>query len=103
MEIDAPSTERVLEPEVTELPADRRSSVELSSNTDTESCEAYISRTVELLASVEPVTTSPNDEVAAEIKDSISDPVVITTGLNELVPGEEMPESVPRVVFLDNF
>ena len=101
MEIDAPPTTCAPEPEVTELLADRRSLVKLSSNTVTESCGAYISRTVELLASVEPVTTVPNDEIPAEIKASISDPVAITPGLNELIPEEKMPESVPRVVFLD--
>ena len=101
MEVDTPPTARAPEPDVTELPAEKRSSFELSSNTDTESCEAYISRTVEMLASVEPVTLGPNNELPAETKISISDPVAITPGLNEFIPEEEMPESVPRVVFLD--
>ena len=61
MEVDTPPTARAPEPEFIEMPADRRSLVELSSNTDTESCEAYISRTVELLASVEPVSLGPNN------------------------------------------
>ena len=43
----------------------------------------------------------PNVEIPDETKASVSDPVVITPGLNELVPEEQMPENVPRVVFLD--
>ena len=101
MEVDPPSIERAPEPEVTELPVDKRSIVELSSNTDTEGCEAYISRTVELLASVESATMSPNVQIPVEIKASVSDPVAVTPGLNELIPEEQMPEGVPRVVFLD--
>ena len=95
MEADTPPTARAPELKVTELPADKKSLVELSSNTDTESCEAYISRTVELLASVEPVTLGPNNELPAETKVRTCD------GLNELIPEEEIPESVPRVIFLD--
>ena len=101
MEVDTPQAAKAPEPEVTDLPAEKRSLVELSSTTDTESCEAYISRTVELLASVEPTATNPNDEFLDEAKASTSDPLAITPGLNELLPDEEMPESVPRVVFLD--
>ena len=101
MEVDTLPTARAPEPEVSELPADKRSLVELSSNYDTESCEAYTSRTVELLASVEPVTLGPNNELPAETKVSVSDPIAITPGLNELIPEEEVPGSVPRVVFLD--
>ena len=101
MKIDVPKSERTQEFEVTELPVDKGSVVELSSNTDTESCEAYISRTVELLDSVEPVITNPNDETPAEAKTSISDPVAITPGLNELIPEGHEPYVDPRVVFLD--
>ena len=102
MEIDVPPTTQELEPAVTEVPADKRSLVELSSNTDTESCEAYISRTVELLANVEPVTLDPNNELPLGAKVSVSEPVAMTPGLNELIPEEEeLPEDVPRVVFLD--
>ena len=101
MEIDTPQAAKAPEPEVTELPAEKRSLVELSSTTDTESCEAYISRTVELLASVEPTATNPNNEFSDEVKASTSDPLAITPGLNELLPKEEVPEGIPRVVFLD--
>ena len=71
MKIDLPTTERTQELEVTGLPVDKGSVVELSSNTDTESCEAYISCTVELLASVEPITIIPNKDTPAEAKTSI--------------------------------
>ena len=54
-----------------------------------------------MLASVEPVTTGPNNELLVETKISISDPVAINPGLIELIPEEELPESVSRVVFLD--
>ena len=101
MEVDTPQAAKAPEPEVTELSAEKRSLVELSSTTDTESCEAYISRTVELLESVEPTATNPNNEFPDEAKTSTSDPIAITRGLNELLPDEEMPEGVPRVVFLD--
>ena len=101
MEIDTPQAAKAPEPEVAELPAEKRSLVELSSTTDTESCEAYISRTVELLASVEPTATNPNNEFSDDVKASTSDPLAITPGLNELLPNEDVPEGVPRVVFLD--
>ena len=101
MEVYTPQAAKSPEPEVTELPAEKRSLVELSSTTDTESCEAYISRTVELLASVEPTATNPNNEFSDEVKASTSDSLAITPGLNELLPNEEVPEGVPRVVFLD--
>ena len=101
MEVDTPQAAKAPEPEVTEVPAEKRSFVELSSTTDTESCEAYISRTVELLANVEPTATNPNNEFPDEVKASISDPLAVTPGLNELLPNEEVPEGVPRVVFLD--
>ena len=101
MEVYTPQAAKSPEPEVTELPAEKRSLVELSSTTDTESCEAYISRTVELLASVEPTATNPNNEFSDEVKASTSDSLAITPGLNELLPNEEVPECVPRVVFLD--
>ena len=86
IEVDTPPTARAPEIKVTELPTDKMSLVELSSNTDTESCEAYISRTVELLASVEPVTLGLNNELSAETKVSTSDPLAITPGLNEWFP-----------------
>ena len=82
MEIDTPQAAKAPEPEVTELPAEKRSLVELSSTTDTESCEAYISRTVELLASVESTATNPNNEFSDEAKASTI--AAITPGLNEL-------------------
>ena len=101
MKIDTPQAAKAPEPEVTEVPAEKRSLIELSSTTDTESCEAYISRTVELLANVEPTATNPNNEFSDEVKASTSDPLAITPGLNELLPNEGVPEGVPRVVFLD--
>ena len=101
MEVDTPQAAKAPEPEVTEVPAEKRSLVELSSTTDTESCEAYIRRTVELLANVEPTATNPNNEFSDEVKASTSDPLAVTPGLNELLPNEEVPEGVPRVVFLD--
>ena len=101
MEVDTPQAAKAPEPEVTEVPTEKRSLVELSSTTDTESCEAYISRTVELLANVEDTATNPNNEFPDEVKASTSDPLAVTPGLNELLPNEEVPEGVPRVVFLD--
>ena len=74
MEVDTPQAAKAPEPEVTEVPTEKRSLVELSSTTDTESCEAYISRTVELLANVEPTATNPNNESPDEVKASTSDP-----------------------------
>ena len=101
MDVDVPNTERSQELEATRLPVDKQSVVELSSNTDTESCEAYISRTVELLASVGPITTHSNEETTVGEKTSISDPVAITPGVNELIPEGQEADDVPKVVFLD--
>ena len=101
MDVDVPNTEQSNEFEATKSPVDRQSVVELSSNTDTESCEAYISRTVELLASVEPNTTLPNEETTVGEKTSISDSVAITPGVNELIPECQGADDVPKVVFLD--
>ena len=95
MDVDVPNTERSQELEATRSPVDKQSVVELSSNTDTESCEAYISRTVELLASVEPITTHPNEETTVGVKTSISDPVAITPGVNELIPEGQEADDVP--------
>ena len=96
MEIDVPTTDHMQELEVTEIPVDKGSVAELSSNTDTESCEAYISRTVELLASVESITTIPNEKTPAQAKTSINDHVAITPGLNELIPEDHEPDDVAR-------
>ena len=101
MDVDVPNTEQSHEFEATKSPVDRQSVVELSSNTDTESCEAYISRTVELLASVEPNTTLSNEETTVGEKTSISDSVAITPGVNELIPECQGADDVPKVVFLD--
>ena len=54
-----------------------------------------------MLASVEPLTTIPNEETPGEAKTSISDPVAITSGLKELIPEGHEPDDVPKVVFLD--
>ena len=101
MDVDVPNTEQSHEFEATRSPVDKQSVVELSSKTDTESCEAYISRTVELLASVEPITTLPNEETTVGVKTSISDPVAITPGVNELIAEGQEADDVPKVVFLD--
>ena len=47
MEGDQQSVEQIQAPEVTELPVDKRSIVELSSNTGSEGCEAYFTRKIE--------------------------------------------------------
>ena len=44
MEIDQQSVEQIPEPEVSELPVDKTSIVELLSSTATESCEAYFTQ-----------------------------------------------------------
>ena len=109
MEVDPPSIEQAPGPEVTEVPADKRSVIELSSNTDSESCDAYIKRTVELLGSAErdpagpadEIPASPADEIPAEVKLSVSELVAVTPALNEMIPEVQPSESIPRVVFLD--
>ena len=109
MEVDPPSIEQAPGPEVREVPADKRSVIELSSNTDSESCDAYIKRTVELLDSAErdpagpadEIPASPADEIPAEVKLSVSELVAVTPALNEMIPEVQLSESIPRVVFLD--
>ena len=94
MEVDPPSIEQAPGSEVTEVPADKRSVIELSSNTDSESCDAYIKRTVELLDSAErdpagpadKIPASPADEIPAEVKLSVSELVAVTPALNEMIP-----------------
>ena len=109
MEVDPPSFEQAPEPEVTEVPADKRSVIELSSNTDSESCDAYIKRTAELLESAErdpagpadEIPASPADEIPAEVKLSVSELVAVTPALNEMIPEVQPSESIPIVVFLE--
>ena len=47
MESDQQSVDQIPEPEVPEVPVDRRSIAELSSNTDSDSCEAYFTQKIE--------------------------------------------------------
>ena len=47
MESDQQSVEQIPEPEVTEVPLDKKSIAELLWNTDSESCEAYFIRKIE--------------------------------------------------------
>ena len=101
MEADQQSVEQIPEPEVTELPVDKRSITELSSNTDSESCEAYFTRKIESLTALESATTSPNNFIPGEDKASESDLVAISPGLNESIPESHASEDVPKVVFLD--
>ena len=101
MEIDSPTVGQMFESENRGSPTDIRSIVELSSNTDTESCEAYIRRTAELLESAEQDPASRATEIPVEAKSSVSELVAVTPALNEMIPEVQLTESVPRVVFLD--
>ena len=98
MEITQQSAEGIPEPETTELSMDKTSILELLSTIDSESCEAYISRKVESLELAQP---SPNDLISNQNKTSLSDPLTVTPGMNELMPETQVPEDVPRVIFLD--
>ena len=98
METNQQSIEPVPAPEITELPVDKRSIVELLSTSDSESCEAYISRKVE---SLQPAPANPNDVIPGEGKVSMSDPVTVTPCINELIPEPQTPDDVPKVVFLN--
>ena len=64
METDQPQLEQPKEPEVIELRTDIRSIIELSSTTDSESCEAYFTRKIECL------TNSEEDVTAATVTTS---------------------------------
>ena len=86
MEIDSPTVGQMLESENRGSPTDIRSIVELSSNTDTESCEAYIRRTAELLESAEQDPASRATEIPVEAKSSVSELVAVTPALNEMIP-----------------
>ena len=101
MEIDSPTVGQMLESENRGSPTDIRSIVELSSNTDTESCDAYIRRTAELLESAEQDPASRATEIPVEAKSSVSELVAVTPALNEMIPEVQLTESVPKVVFLD--
>ena len=101
METDQHSVEQIPEPEVTEVPVDKRFFVELSSTTVSETCEAHFTQKIESLKALESATTSPNVLIPGVDETSESDPVAITPGLNELVPESHASEDVPKVVFLD--
>ena len=47
MQSDQQSVEQIPEPEFTELPVDKRSTAEISSNTGSEGCEAYFTQKIE--------------------------------------------------------
>ena len=101
METDQESVEQIPEPEVSVLPVDKTSFVELSSTTDTKSCEAYFTRKVESLSAIEATTMSPNGLLLGTDKVSVCEAVAITPGLNELVPESHVSDDVTKVVFLD--
>ena len=101
METDQPQLEQPQEPEGIELRTDRRSIIELSSTTDSESCEAYFTRKIECLTISEEDVTAATATTSNLVRASESEPVAVTPGLNEMMPDTDRPVDVPDVVFLD--
>ena len=101
METDQPQLEQPQEPEVIELRTDLRSVIELSSTTDSESCEAYFTRKIECLTNSEENVTAATYATSNVVRASDSKPVAVTPGLNEMIPDASRPVDVPDVIFLD--
>ena len=101
MATDQPQLEQPQEPEVIELRTDRRSIIELSSTTDSESSEAYFTRKIECLTNSEEDVTAVTTTTFSLVRASESEPVAVTPGLNEMMPDPSRPVDVPDVVFLD--
>ena len=101
METDLPQLEQSQEPEVIELRTDLRSIVELSSTTDSESCEAYFTRKIECLTNPEEDVAAATNTTSNVVRASESEPVAVTPGLNEMMPDANRLVDVPDVVFLD--
>ena len=101
METDQPQLEQPQEPEVIELRTELRSIIELSSTTDSESCEAYFTRKIECLTNSEEDVTAATTTTSNLVRASESEPVAVTPGFNEMMPDTSRPVDVPEVVFLD--
>ena len=101
METDQPQLEQPQEPEVIELRTDRRSIIELSSTTDSESCEEYFTRKIECLTNSEEDVTAATATTSNLVRASESEPVAVTPGLNEMMPDTDLAVDVLDVVFLD--
>ena len=101
METDQAQLEQPQEPEVIELRTDLRSVIELSSTTDSESCEAYFTRKIECLTNSEEDVTAATNATSNVARASESEPVAVTPGLNEMIPDASRPVDAPDVVFLD--
>ena len=101
METDQPQLEQPQELEVIELRTDLKSIIELSSTTDSESCEAYFTRKIECLTNSEEDVTAATVTTSNLVRASESEPVAVTPGLNEMMPDTSHPVDVPDVVFLD--
>ena len=87
METNPPPAVESPETEVTELPIDKRSIVELSSTSDSESCgQDGITRKMESLGVGDPFTIDSTNESCEQNKTSVSDPVIVMPGLNVLIP-----------------
>ena len=85
METEQPHLEQSQEPEVIELRTDRKSIIELSSTTDSESCEAYFTRKIESLSNLEEEVTTAAATTSNLAKASESETTAVTPGLNQLL------------------
>ena len=87
MKTNPPQAVKPPETEFTELPVDKRSIVELSTTSDSESCGAYFTRKMESLGAGDPFTFDSNKE---QSKISLSDPVIVMPGQNVLIPAGDV-------------
>ena len=84
--------------EETPMPVDKKSIIEHSSASDSESCGASFNRKMESLGASDPLT---GNEPCEQGKVSDSDLLSVTPGLNVLIPERNNAEDVPQVTFLD--
>ena len=102
METEQPHLEQSREPGVIELRTDRKSIIELSSTTDSESCEAYFTRKIESLSNLEEEVTTAAATTSNLAKASESETTAVTPGPNQLLQEPEIVDAIPQVTFLDD-
>ena len=98
--ISAPPAVLQQSTESNESPADKRSIIELSSASESES-GTYFTRKMETLGAEDPFTCRTDQELTEQYKTSASNTVSVTPGLNVLLTEGATLEEIPQVTFLD--